>query len=38
MDEEEDFPAIDSLTFKNFISFNSLPEQKYGSRKSEKSE
>ena len=37
-DEEEDFPAIGSLNFKNFINFNSLPEQKYGIRKSEKSE
>lgn len=38
MDEEEDFPAIDSLTFKNFISFKDLPEQKYGSRKSKKTD
>ena len=38
MDEEEEFPAIDSVTFKNFISFNCSPEQKYGSKKSEKSE
>ena len=37
-DEEEDFPATGSLNFKNFINFNSLPEQKYGIRKSEKSE